>query len=147
VARSSGYDRSTDHRHLGGRGIAFGARAVFTPPMQPTILIIEPRPEVASALQDVVTSANYRVRVVPHLERLADVGVTPAAIIVRVAFEGREPAHAAVGRLPPAHPPVIAIAWEDNEVAEATRLKCDVVLQGARDVGKLCEVLTRVVHL
>ena len=114
--------------------------------MQPVILIIEPRPEVAAALEEVVTSANYRTRVIPHLEQLADVRPEPAAIIVRIAFEGSEPAHSAVARLPPAHPPIIAIAWEDEEVAEATRLKCDVVLRGAKDVGKLCEVLTRLVH-
>lgn len=114
--------------------------------MSPVILIIEPRPEVAAALQDVVTSANYRARVIPHLEQLSDIGAQPAAIIVRIAFEGSEPAHAAIAKLPPSHPPIIAIAWEAAEIAEATRLKCDVVLRGAKDVGRLCEELTRVVH-
>jgi hypothetical protein len=113
--------------------------------MQPIILIIEPRPEVAAALREAVTQANYRARVVPHLERLSDLGVTPAAIIVRVTFEGREPAHAAIGRLPAVRPPIIAIAWKDEEAAEAVRLNCDVVLR-ARDVGRLYEVLTRVVQ-
>ena len=32
---------------------------------------------------------------VPRLQRLTDLGVTPAAIIVRVTFEGIAPAHAA----------------------------------------------------
>ena len=110
------------------------------------ILIIERRPEVAAALQDVITSANYRARVIPHLERLTDLGMTPAAIVVRIAFEGDDPAHAALEKLPPNRPPIIALAWEDDEVAEAHRLKCDVVLRGAREVGQLCEALTRVVQ-
>lgn len=110
------------------------------------ILIIEPRREVADALEDVIASARYNTRVVPHLERLADIGDAPAAIVVRIAFEGLEPAHIAIERLPPSHPPVVAIAWEDEEVAEATRLKCDVVLRGPGEVNRLCEALTRVVH-
>jgi hypothetical protein len=115
--------------------------------MGPVILIIERRPEVAAALQDVITSANYSAHVIPHLERLADLGTTPAAIVVRIAFEGSDPAHVALEKLPSNRPPVIAIAWEDDEVAEAQRLNCDVVLQGARDVGRLCDVLMRVVQV
>ena len=111
------------------------------------ILIIEPRREVADAIEEVITSAHYQAMVVPHLEQLGDLGVTPAAIIVRIAFEGvSEPAHAAIARLPPNRPPIVAIAWEEHEVAEAMRLNCDVVLRGARDVGHLCEALSRVVQ-
>jgi hypothetical protein len=114
--------------------------------MLPFILVIEPRPEVAAALQELVVAANFQVRVVPHLERLADLGAQPAAIIVRVAFESREPPHAAIEKLPATRPPVIAIAWEDAEEAEAVRLRCDVVLRGARDLVRLCEVLGRIVR-
>jgi hypothetical protein len=115
--------------------------------MRPSVLIIEPRREVAAALEDVVNSANYVAVVRPHLERLADLVVPPAAIIVRVVFEGgSEPAHAAIARLPHNHPPVVAIACADAEVAEAQRLKCDVVLHAPGDVGRLCEALGRVVH-
>jgi hypothetical protein len=121
--------------------------AAVTKDMSHVILIIEPRPEVASALQEVVASANYRAVVIPHLERLGDLAVSPAAIIVRIAFEGSEPAHRAIARLPPANrPPIVAIAWEEDEIAEAHRLNCDVVLHGPRDVSRLCEVLARVVE-
>lgn len=114
--------------------------------MRPIVLIIESRPEVAEALEDVVTSARYEALVRPHVECLGDLGVTPAAIIVRVAFEGiGEPAHAAIERLPPDRPPVIAIAWEDEEVQEAVRLECDVVLRAPDDVSRLCAALTSVV--
>jgi hypothetical protein len=115
--------------------------------MRPVILIIEARPEVAEALADVVVSAHYCPMVRPHVERMADIGVTPSAIIVRIAFEGvGEPAHAAIGRLPVDRPPVVAIAWEDKEMAEAARLKCDVVLRAPNDVGRLCDALTSVVN-
>jgi hypothetical protein len=115
--------------------------------MRPVILIIETRPEVAEALQEVVTSARYAAIVRPHVECLADLGVIPAAIIVRVAFEGiGEPPHAAIGRLRD-RPPVVAIAWEDAEVAEAVRLKCEIVLKAPDDVGRLCDALTAVVNL
>lgn len=114
--------------------------------MLPTVLIIEPRHEVAVALQQVLASANYATLVRPHLERLADLGVTPAAIVVRIAFEGTEPAHLVIGKLPPDRPPIIAIVWDDAEAAEAVRLRCDVVLRGPRDVSHLCEVLRRLVH-
>lgn len=115
--------------------------------MPPNILIIEPRREVADALADVVTSANYGAIVRPHVERLADLGFTPAAIIVRIAFEGiSEPPHAALERLVPNRPPVVAIVWEDVEVAEAERLKCDVVLRAPDGVSRLCDALTKLVH-
>jgi hypothetical protein len=113
--------------------------------MRPVILIIETRPEVAEALQDVVTSARYSAVVRPHVECLSDLDVTPSAIIVRIAFEGvGEPPHAAIGRLAN-RPPVVAIAWEDDEVAEAVRLKCEVVLRAPDDVGRLCNALSAVI--
>ena len=110
------------------------------------ILILETRQEVAAALEDVISSASYTAVVRPHLERLSDFTVLPAAIVVRIAFEGMEPAHAAIARLPPNRPPIVAIACDDEEFEEARRLKCDVVLRGARDVGQLCEVLHRLVQ-
>ena len=114
--------------------------------MRPIILIIEARPEVAEALQDAVPSAHYEVMVRPHVEYLTDLEVTPAAIIVRIAFDGiDEPPHAVIGRLLPQRPPVIAIAWEECAVAEAERLGCDVVLHAPHEVGRLCEALTSVV--
>lgn len=115
--------------------------------MRPLVLIIEPRREVADALQDVLLSARFNVRVVSHLERLTDLVDPPAAIVVRIAFEGTEPAHAAIARLPAIHPPIVAIAWEPAEIEEAERLKCDVVLHAPRDVSRLCEALTRVLQV
>jgi hypothetical protein len=114
--------------------------------MRPIILIIEPRPEVAEALEEVVISASYCAMVRPHVERLTDLGVTPSAIIVRIAFETiGEPPHRAIGRFLD-RPPVIAIAWEDKEVEEAERLRCEVVLRAPDDVGRLCDALTSVVN-
>ncbi len=115
--------------------------------MRPSILIIEPRREVAAALEDVVNSANYVAVVMPHLERLTDLHIMPAAIIVRVTFETvSEPAHFFIERMPSDRPPVVAIAWEDADVAEAARLKCDVVLRAPGDMSRLCVALNHVVH-
>ena len=115
--------------------------------MRPLVLIVEPRSEVAQALEEVVTSANFAAIVRPHVDRLTDFDVAPSAIVVRVAFESvGEPPHAAIGRLRD-RPPVIAIAWEDHEIEEAARLKCDVVLRAPQDVGRLCAALASVMQL
>lgn len=115
--------------------------------MRPAILIIEPSPEVAAALEEVVNSAKYHAVVRPYVDRLSDLGVTPAAIIVRITFDGfSEPPHASIARLPANRPPIIAIAWEEAELEEARRLKCDIVLHAPDDVGRLCEALSSVVN-
>ena len=115
--------------------------------MRPVILIIEQRPEVAEALEEVVISASYSPVVRSHVERLGDLGVLPSAIIVRIANEGvGEPPHAAIGRLPSNRPPVIAIAWEQSEVDEAHRLQCDIVLRAPGDVARLGDALTSIVN-
>jgi hypothetical protein len=115
--------------------------------MRPVVLIIEPRKEVADALAEVVHSASYFALVRPYVESLSDLEVMPAAIIVRIAFEGvGEPPHSAVGRLPRQHPPVIAIAWEERELTEARRLKCDVVLRAPDDVSRLPQALVDAVN-
>jgi hypothetical protein len=114
--------------------------------MPPVVLIIESRKEVAAALEAAIELSNFTPIVVPHLERLSDIPHAIAAIVVRVAFEGvGEPTHAAIAKLPRDHPPVVAIAWEDNELAEARRLKCDVVLHAPHDITRLCEMLTKLV--
>lgn len=114
--------------------------------MRPAILIIERRKEIATVLEEVVESAHFQALVTPHLERLSDLATVPAAIVVRFAFEGiSEPPHAVLERLPVNRPPVVAIAWDEEAIAEATRLKCDVVLRGPGEVGRLCEALLSVV--
>jgi hypothetical protein len=113
--------------------------------MPPAILIIESHREVATALEEVVSCVRCLPVVTPHLEHLGDVGVSPAAILVRIAFEGvGEPVHAAIERLPKNRPPVVAIVRDERAAAEATRLKCDVVLRAPQDLGRLGETLTDV---
>jgi hypothetical protein len=135
--------------HQWGIGIGFG-RGVYPQDealMLPAILIIEPRREVADALQELVMSANYLPIVRPRIQPLVDLGFTPAAIIVRVAFEGiSEPPHAAIADLPLNRPPVIAIAWSELEIAEAQRVGCNVILRAPDDVSRLLDMLTKVVH-
>jgi hypothetical protein len=115
--------------------------------MPPAILIIETRREVANALEEVVGSANYLPVVRPFVDQLSDVGITPAAIILRVSFDGvSEPPHAAVARWGTHRPPIIAIVWSEEESAAAQRLKCEVILRAPNDVSHLCEALERLVH-
>jgi hypothetical protein len=115
--------------------------------MRPTVLIIEARREVATALEAVIESMNLTAMVVPHLEQLSDLKVDPAAILVRIAFESvGDPPHAAIKRLPATRPPVIAIAWEEDELAEARQLKCDVILHAPHDISRLCDTLMKFVQ-
>lgn len=114
--------------------------------MQPTVLILEARKEVSEALQSVIASANFVPVVVAHLEHLGDLPVAPSVIVVRIAFESAgDPPHAALERLAKNRPPVVAIAWEEDELAEARRLKCDVILHAPHDICRLCDTLSQLV--
>ena len=114
--------------------------------MPPIVLIIEARKEVAEALESAIALANVTPVVVPHVERLGDVPYTPAAIVVRIAFESvSEPPHAAIARLGRERPPVVAIVREEDELAEARRLQCDVVLRAPEDIPRLCEAVMKVI--
>jgi hypothetical protein len=117
--------------------------------MSPVVLIIEPRQEVAFALESAISMSNLSTIVVQHLERLSDIPHAVSAIVVRIAFEGiGDPAHTAIERLPrDRRPPVVAIAWEEAELAEARRLKCDVVLHAPQDINRLCEALINLVRI
>jgi len=113
----------------------------------PVVLIIESRKEVADALESAIALANVTPVVVPFVERLGDVPYTPAVIVVRIAFESvSEPPHAAIARLGRERPPVVAIVREENELAEAQRLQCDVVLRAPEDIPRLCEAVMKVIR-
>ena len=116
--------------------------------MPPVVLILEARKEVASALEAAIALANLTPIVIPYLERLSDVPYEPAAIVVRIAFESvTDPPHSAIARLPRDRPPVVAIASQEDELAEARRLKCDVVLHAPHEISRLCETLTKLVAI
>ena len=115
--------------------------------MTPVVLIIEPRKEVAAALESTIALSNLTPLVVPHLERLSDIAHPVAAIVIRISFEGvGDPAHAAISRLSrDTRPPIVAIAWEEDELDEARRLQCDVILHAPHEIGRLCEMLLKLV--
>lgn len=113
--------------------------------MRPAVLILESRREVAEAMHALLATARYVPIVRQHLDRLSDLDEMPAAIVVRITSPHvGEPAHAALTRLPVNRPPIVAIAWTDQEVAEARRLKCDVVLRAPKEVARLCDALANV---
>jgi len=98
------------------------------------ILIIEPHHEVANAFQSVIASAHYATIVRSHVDSLSDLDVTPATIVLRIG-------QADVSALPPGRPPIVAIASNDEEVAEAGRLRCEVVLRAPSEIKRLHEAL------
>lgn len=109
------------------------------------MLILESRRDVADALHDVLTSAHYHAIVRPHIDHLDTLDEPPAAIVTRITSVGvGEPSYRAIEHLQ-GRPPVVAIAWGDDEVAEAIRLKCDVVLRAPMEIGRLCDELMRIV--
>jgi hypothetical protein len=114
--------------------------------MPPVVLIFDPRKEVAAALESAIALSNLLPLVVPHLEQLSDIPHPIAAIVMRITFEGvGDPPHKSLERLPRPRPPVVAIAWEENELEEARRLKCEVVLHAPHQINRLCETLTKLV--
>ena len=98
------------------------------------ILIIEPHDELAAAFEQVVASADFTPIVRRHVHSLDDLGVTPGTIVVRIG-------HADLSTLPPDRPPIVAIVTSDEEVAEAERLRCEVVLRAPAEIRHLCEKL------
>lgn len=101
------------------------------------VLIIEPHEELAAAFEDVIATARYTPVVRRHVDRLADVGITPVSIVLRIG-------HADVSQLPSSRPPIVAIASSDEEVAEAERLRCEVVLRAPEEIRRLCDALRSV---
>lgn len=98
------------------------------------ILIVEPYDELARAFEKAIASAGFEPIVRRHLYSLADLGTIPATIVLRIG-------HADVSRLPPDRPPIVAIASSDEDMAEALRLRCEVVLRGSTEIRRLCEAV------
>lgn len=101
------------------------------------VLIIEPHHEVAAAFERVIASADYGTIVRPHVALLSDLGITPVMIVLRIG-------HADVSTLAPERPPIVAIASSDEDVAEAGRLHCEVVLRAPSELKRLREALRSV---
>jgi hypothetical protein len=98
------------------------------------VLVIEPHEELAAAFEQVLVSADFAPIVRPHVASMADLSVTPATIVVRIG-------HGDVSTLAPDRPPIVAIAGSDAEVAEARRLRCEVVLRAPAEIRRLCDAL------
>lgn len=98
------------------------------------VLIIEPHQELAAAFEEVLACASYAPIVRQHVDRLADVGVVPMGIVMRIG-------HADISKLPLDRPPIVAIATTNEDVEEARRMHCEVVLRGPAEIKHLCEAL------
>ena len=106
------------------------------------VLILEAHDDIASALAEVVASANFAPMVRRHVHVLDDVGMTPAAIVVRIAQADLS----GLSGLPAHRPPILAIASNDEEATEAARMRCEVVLRSPGDIKRLCEALRSLSH-
>lgn len=103
------------------------------------VLIIEPHDELATAIEKVIASASYAPIVRRHVDSLEDLDVTPATVVMRIG-------HADVSHWSRQRPPIVAIASSEEDVAEASRLRCEVVLHGPGEIKRLCEAVRSVVH-
>lgn len=101
------------------------------------VLIIEPHVELATAFEKAIACASYAPLVRRHVDSLDDLDVRPDTIVMRIG-------HADVSNLPPHRPPIVAIAATDEDVAEASRLRCEVVLHGPAEIKRLCEAVRTV---
>lgn len=113
--------------------------------MAPTVAIIEPHREFASALQEVVVLARCAPRCVTTFDELTD-AAAPMAVVVRLSAKlPSSLLQEGLSRLPSTHrPTVLALASTDADVAEATRLGCDVVLREPRQIRGLYDALARI---
>ena len=112
------------------------------------VLIVEPHPDMAKAFEEVIACANFQPVVVAHVGELVQAAVAPAAIVVRVDLDAPGPSpHEGLQDLPAERPPIVAIAWTDEEAAEAHRLGCEVVLRAPYEVRRLCAALTELTRL
>jgi hypothetical protein len=115
--------------------------------MTPTVAIIERRHEFAVALQEVVALAQCTAVTLDDFDELAQLSSPPAAVVLRMAtnrYFGRP--HMILKTLMAAgRPKVFALAWSDEDVAEAERLGCDIVLREPRQIRALYDALVRFV--
>lgn len=98
------------------------------------VLIIEPHDDLAAAFEEAIASASYATIVRRHVDSMADLGIRPAIVVVRIG-------HGDISRLPPDRPPVIAIISSDADALEAARLRCEVVLRSPGEIKRLGEAL------
>ena len=121
------------------------------PPMgdqpSPTVVIVEPYQDFAATLQEVVALAHCYPVTIANAEGLNNLAQPPAAIVVRVATnQPFESPHAGLAEMPRVQRPVVvALTSSDEDVEEAERLGCELVLREPQQVRGLYDALTQVV--
>lgn len=114
----------------------------------PTVLIVGLSPDVATALQEVVSLAHCTPVAVDDFDSLGEFQSPPAAIVAQIrATLPIESLDFVLAHWPhETRPTVVALVSTDEDVAEAERLACQVVLREPWQVHGLYETLTRVAH-
>jgi hypothetical protein len=110
---------------------------------RPTVVIAEPHHGIACALEDVVTLAGCVPITVRGLDSVSALDCRPLAIVLRIAtemsFAARDGDLLSATR--GAHPPIVALASTEADVAEAARLDCAVIAQAPHQVRMLYDTL------
>ena len=111
---------------------------------RPTVVIAEPHQGMAGSLEDVVTLAGCVPVIVNRCESVKTLGAEPAAIVVRVATEmPLVSPHLGLAQLGRRRPLIVALVSSDADVAEAERLRCDVIARAPHQVQTLYDTLMR----
>ena len=111
----------------------------------PVVVVIEPDRQLAVALQEVATLARCRPLALRDIEELKQLASPPAAVVVRIAGHLSDAAVPRAGLKDLAgslSTKVLALASNDEDVAEAQRLGSDVVLRQPRQVHALYDALS-----
>ena len=112
----------------------------------PTVLIVGISPDLTAALQEVVSLAHCTPVAVDDFNSMGALQSPPAAIVAQIrAALPIESVDFVLAHWPYAtRPKVVALVSTDEDVAEAERLACEVVLREPWQVRGLYETLTRV---
>lgn len=112
----------------------------------PTVLIVGISPDLTVALQEVVSLAQCTPVAADDFDTVGALPSPPAAIVAQIrATLPIESLDVVLTHWPyETRPKVVALVSTDEDVAEAERLACDVVLREPWQVSRLYDTLTRV---
>jgi hypothetical protein len=112
---------------------------------QPLVAVIDPDRDLGVALREVVTLARCQPLSMSDVDELNQCVSPPAAIIIRLTKTAprTDPIRAALRAAARSDSTkVLALASDDEDVAEAHRLGADVVLREPHQIRGLYDVLT-----
>jgi hypothetical protein len=109
----------------------------------PTVLIVEPYPNLATPVQEVCALANCEPVTVTGCDAFDRLPRTPVAIVLRVTTnQVFQSPHHDLEKIPrEGRPPIVALVGSDQDVVEAERLGCDLLLRTPGQMQALYDAL------